>query len=336
MKLLGDRKWVLELGILLFSFILFVLNDWIFISSLKSFFLGGAYYLVLYVHAQLNRFYILPFLLKKQNVYMYVVLTSLGLLTFVIILSQIAQIFLYKTCFLNNNPAKLSFQYQLGILLGSYICIAGPSLFVEHYHKKKKETDKEILSKKIKIDLLNKQLNPHFLFNTMNTIYGLSIDFPERIPDTIMKVSELLRYQVESSNRDWVPLRDEMAFIESYIAVEKERLGYRCSVELNISTDNVEEYSIAPMIVFTFIENAFKHGTGNISGNFIKIGIKVNDGILVLEISNSLSRTISNITSTKVGLENTKTRLQMIYPDKYSLRLNERGSQFNTYLQIAL
>ena len=336
MKQFIERRMVLEIGIVLFTFILFVLNDWIFISSLRSFFLGIAYYMVLYAHAQLNRFYILPFLLKKQNVSMYIVLTIVGLLVFAVILSQMAQLFLYKTCFLSNNPAKLSFYYQFGILLGSYFCIAALSLFVEYYHRQKNEADRELLMRKVQIDLLNKQLNPHFLFNTLNTIYGLSIEQPERTPDTVMKVSELLRYQVESSKKDTVSLKEEVNFIESYIAIEKERLGYRCNIELNLSIDDIDRYYIAPMVVFTFVENAFKHGTGNISGCFVTIELNVTAGTLELKIDNSISVKNDNVKSTKVGLENTKARLQMIYPDRHSLFLDEQDNRFKTYLKIIL
>ena len=327
---------MLEVAILLFTFILFVLNDWIFISSVRSFFLGVAYYLVLYTHAQLNRRFALPFLLKKQNVAMYLLVTLLGLAVFAFILSQMAQLFLYRTCFLSNNPAKLSFHYQLGILLGSYFCITGLSLFVAYYHRQRKDADREISSRKVQIDLLNKQLNPHFLFNTLNTIYGLSIEHPERTPDTVLKVSELLRYQVESSKKDLVPLQDEIAFIESYIAIERERLGYRCTIDVTVNADSAKPYLIAPMIVFTFVENAFKHGTDSINGCFVKIDLCVEQERLKLRIRNSVCTKNEDVKSTKIGLENTKTRLQMLYPDKHQLQLYNESGEFVTFLELIL
>gem|GEM_PF-3726204 len=151
----------MELSILIFSFILFALSDWILIKSWRSFLLGIAYFLVLYSHAQLNRYLIFPLLQKKRKVFHYIMLTILGLLIFAFLMNEMSKIISYKSCFLNNNPAKMTFHYQLGILLGSYICIAGPSLFVEHYFKQKNDSKKELMEKKIKIDLLNKQLNPH-------------------------------------------------------------------------------------------------------------------------------------------------------------------------------
>lgn len=336
MKFFLDRKWVFEIGIIAFSAILFILNDWILIKTWRSFFLGIAYYIILYAHAQLNRFFIMPFLTKKQNPWLYLLLTSILLLGFAMILSQLTEMYLYKTCFLYNNPVKTTFHYQLGVLLGSYICIAGTTMFVEHYREQKDKADKEIMSNKMTIDLLNKQLNPHFLFNTLNTIYGLSLEFPERTPDAVLKVSELLRYQVENGNKDWVCLKDEIEFIESYIAIEKERIGYRCNIEFTKSIDDIDKYQIAPMIIFTFVENAFKHGTGNINGCFILIDIKIKNAILELNITNSLSKTKGNIVSTKVGLKNTKARLQMIYPERHNLFTKDNENQYITNLQIVL
>jgi LytS/YehU family sensor histidine kinase len=99
---------------------------------------------------------------------------------------------------------------------------------VEYHRNQKKEANREIAFNKSQIDLLNKQLNPHFLFNTLNTIYGLSIAFPDRTPEVIMKVSELLRYQVENGRKELVSLKDEIDFIQSYIELEKEVLYCLC------------------------------------------------------------------------------------------------------------
>ncbi|MNJ94132.1 Sensor histidine kinase YpdA [compost metagenome] len=332
-----DKKWVTEIVIVVFTFVLFTLSDWILIKSWRSFFLGIAYFLVLYLHAQCNRFYIMPFLINKRNIILYVVYTILGLLIFGAVMSQIAKIILYKDCFLNNNPAKLAFQYHLGILLGSYICIAGPSLLVDQFRKHRYETDQELTHRKIKIDLLNKQLNPHFLFNTLNTIYGMSLERPERTSETILKVSDLLRYQVENGKKEQVSVKDEIDFIKSYIAIEKERLGYRCHIHFKAEVNDAEKISIAPMIIFTFVENAFKHGTDLIKDCFIDISMEYSDKLLTLQITNSLpNRPGAEIVSTHTGLDNTRARLEMLYPKKYKLNLHRDDSRFFTELKIEI
>jgi len=336
MKNILEKKWLQELGILLFSFILFTLNDWILIATWKSLFLGTVYFMLLYTHAQINRHYILPLLLKKQKTYLFAFFTIALLMLFATLLNYVAQSVLYKNCFLHNNSSKLTYQYQVGVLLGAYICIIGTTLFLEYYRKQKEADKREIVLKRNQIDLLNKQLNPHFLFNTLNTIYGLSIRFPEKTPEAIITVSDLLRYQVESANKDFVSLLDEISFIQSYIDIEKERMGYRSTIEFEYHMEEERTYSIAPMIVFTFIENAFKHGTSHIEKSFVKIHIRVVKAVLTLHIENSQPVATQKYTSTKVGLINTKERLKMIYPHRYQLKLESLGDVFKTFLQIKL
>ncbi|WP_430611814.1 sensor histidine kinase [Flavobacterium sp. JP2137] len=332
-----ERKWMQELGILVFSFMLFTLNDWILIASLKSFFLGIIYFLLLYTHAQLNRYLLLPILFKKKyNWFWYVFLTLVALVVFTFLLYHLTKDVLYTSCYFFKDSSKLTFQYQFGVLLGSCICILGTTQFLEYYRGQKYAANKEILSNKNQIDLLNKQLNPHFLFNTLNTIYGLSIKFPEKTPGVIMKVSELLRYQLENSNRDLVSLQDEVSFIQSYIELERERVGYRCKIEFEFYDDALKQYYLAPMIVFTFVENAFKHGTSNIDACFIHINLRVNNGELSLKIKNSVPVKKEPFPSTKVGLENAKTRLKMIYPEKYNLNIIASERVFYTDLKISL
>lgn len=336
MRYFLERKWAQELGILVFSFILFTLNDWILIASWKSLFLGLVYFILLYAHAQLNRFLILPMLVKKNNSYLYVLFTLILLVVYALFLSQITQRYLYNTCFLHSTNSKLTFQYQFGVLLGSSVCILGTTYFLEYYRKQKELANMEIISNKNQIDLLNKQLNPHFLFNTLNTIYGLSIAYPDKTPEAIMKVSELLRYQVENSYKDLVSLADEITFIQSYIELERERVGYRCQLSFITEIDFTNKYYIAPMLIFTFVENAFKHGTSNIEHCFVTIKLKVKNGILSLDIVNPLPNKMTRKASTKVGLENTTTRLNMIYPKRYKLQVYPEGNQFITHLSINL
>jgi len=332
-----DRKWMQELGILVFSFILFTLNDWILIATWKSFFLGIIYFMLLYAHAQFNRYLLLPILFKKrQNWLLYICLTLLVIFSFTFLLCDLTQFVLYKNCFFLKDSSKLTYQYQFGVLLGSCICILGTTQFLAYYRRQKDEANQEIISNKNQIDLLNKQLNPHFLFNTLNTIYGLSIKYPDKTPEVIMKVSDLLRYQVENSKKDLVSLKDEISFIQNYIALEEERVGYRCQINFDYNTDAIDEYYIAPMIVFTFIENAFKHGTSHIDNCYIRIQLSVVKGKLSLQIDNAMPIRKEPISSTKVGLENTRTRLKMIYPASHTLEIGERNGRFYTDLKIIL
>lgn len=336
MKNIIESKWTVEGSILIFTFILFTLNDWILISSWKSFFMGIIYFLVLYGHAQLNRFLLLPLLTVKHKTWMYVLCSLVFLCLFTIVLHYLTETVLYRNCYLHRSPVKLSYQYQFGVILGSFICIVGAAQFIEYYRNRRNKDTREIISNKSQIDFLTKQLNPHFLFNTLNTIYGVSLKYPDRTSDLILKVSELLRYQVENTKKEMVSIENELDFILSYIELEKERVGYRTQVSFEYDIDRKAQYEISSMLLFTFIENAFKHGTCNIEYCFVKIGLFVKDGILTLSTSNSVPLKKPKVASTRVGLENTRSRLQMLYPEKHRLEVHSGSNRYDVLLEIEL
>lgn len=125
-----------------------------------------------------------------------------------------------------------------------------------------------------------------FLFNTFNTLYGISLEFPQRTPDLIMKVSQLMRYQLESNAKQCVTLEEELSFINSYIQLEKERVGYRCEITYECTIDNENTYKISPMLLIAFVENAFKHGTCAIENCFVHIKINIENGKSQMNIVN--------------------------------------------------
>ncbi|MFV8369549.1 histidine kinase [Flavobacterium sp. LB2R40] len=192
-----ENKWEQETAILVFSFILFTLNDWVFIQSWKGFSNGLLYFFVLYFHAQLNRVFLLPVLLKKHQPVLYLILTVGLIALFTVFLYEVSTEFIYKNCFLYKSSHQKTYQFQFATLSGTLVCILGTIQILEHYRAQKKEANKVLLSNQIQLNALKNQFNPHFLFNTMNTLYGISLQYPERTSEMIMEVSQLMRYQVE-------------------------------------------------------------------------------------------------------------------------------------------
>src|SRR5690606_29646027 len=242
-------KWWQELFILVFSFVLFTLNDWILIKSWRGVWSGCTYFLLLYSHAQLNRFFLLPILLKKHKPLLYIV-SSLALLSvFSLFLYEVATLWIYKNCFLYKTSEQKSYIFQAATLVATLICILSVTLILKFYRDSKKLDNEKLLYNRAQLNSLKEQLNPHFLFNTFNTLYGISMQFPERTPELIMHVSQLMRYQLESHETQCVPLEDEVNFVSSYVELEKERLGYRCNITLNTSIDLENTYKIPPMLL---------------------------------------------------------------------------------------
>ena len=335
-KSIVENKWWQEIIILIFSFILFTLNDWILILSWKGFYTGLVYFFILYSHAQVNRYFLLPVLLKKHRPVLYLLMTVLLLFVFSVILYETSTEFLYKNCFLYKSAHQKSYQFQVATLVGTLICILGTFLMLEYYRDQKKRTNKKLLYNQVQLNALKGQLNPHFLFNTFNTLYGISLQYPERSSDMIMKVSQLMRYQVENGNKEFVSLQDELEFISSYIELERERVGYRCDINFQQDVDFESNYKIAPMLLITFIENAFKHGACTIENCYVNIKIKTSEDKIYLVISNSIPTKKKKIVSTKIGLKNTMQRLAILYPEKHILDIKQGELEYEVNLEIDL
>jgi len=335
-KSIVENKWWQEIIILIFSFILFTLNDWILILSWRGFYSGLVYFFILYSHAQVNRYFLLPVLLKKHRPVLYLLMTVLLLFVFSVILYETSTEFLYKNCFLYKSAHQKSYQFQVATLVGTLICILGTFLMLEYYRDQKKRTNKKLLYNQVQLNALKGQLNPHFLFNTFNTLYGISLQYPERTSDMIMKVSQLMRYQVENGNKEFVSLQDELEFISSYIELERERVGYRCDIDFQQDVDFESNYKIAPMLLITFIENAFKHGACTIENCYVNIKITTSEDKIYLVISNSIPTKKKKIVSTKIGLKNTMERLAILYPEKYILDIKQGELKYEVNLEIDL
>jgi len=332
-----ENKWEQEIAVFLFAFALFLTkNDWILFRSFQAVVPGIVYFLILYAHSQSNRFLLLPILFKKHKVLVYIALTCALAFAFSIALHQVVVHWILKSSNLAKFSHQMSYSYQLASVVGNLLCVLGPITFLKFYSQQKKQSQETILLNKMQLDSLRSQLNPHFLFNTFNTLYGISLEYPERTSDLIMKVSQLMRYQLESNDRQLVTIDDELAFIDSYIQLEKERVGYRCEIVYDCKIDDENAYKISPMLLIGFVENAFKHGAGTIESCYVRIKITVEKGRLHLNIANSIPKKKRDIVSTKIGLRNTRERLELLYPGTYKLELKEADDTYTVDLKLQL
>ncbi|PZX94701.1 histidine kinase [Flavobacterium aquariorum] len=333
---LMDNKWWQEIAVVGFSFTIYTLkNDWMLFSSLASILMGISFYLILYMHAQFNRFFLLPVLFKGQRPLTYLSLTLLGVLVFSVLLFEMSTLDIFSKSHLYQNSHQRSYVYQLASVLGTLVCILSPIIVFKFYRIHKKQTDEALLFNQMQLNALKGQLNPHFLFNTFNTLYGISLEFPERTSDLIMKVSQLMRYQLESNSKQCVSLEDELDFINSYVQLEKERVGYRCDITYDCKIDNENAYKVSPMLLIAFIENAFKHGTCAIEKCFVRIIITVENGLLHLHVVNSIPKK-TDVISTKIGLKNTIERLNLIYGKDYKLDIQDDKNTYIVDLKLQL
>jgi two-component system, LytTR family, sensor kinase len=184
---------------------------------------------------------------------------------------------------------------------------------------------------------LRSQINPHFFFNTLNTIYSLTYTDVEHSRESLLRLSRMMRYALNKNEEGLTPISSEVSFIKDYVDLMKLRLRTPESVILEIE-DLRNGATVAPMLLLPFIENAFKYGSGSDEQYNIRIVIRQTISHLQLMVSNYITKTIDDADKSKVGIANTTRRLTLLYPDKHQLQ-HGRNDSDNTYvvsLEIAL
>jgi two-component system, LytTR family, sensor kinase len=212
----------------------------------------------------------------------------------------------------------------------------GPLLLLKYYREQRKVERETSLTREVQLNSLRSQLNPHFLFNTFNTLYGVSLQYPARVSDLLMQASQLMRYQLESGSKKCVSLKDEIGFVESYINLEKERVGHRCEVEFSQLVEDPAQYKIPVMLLVAFIENAFKHGTCSVEHCYVTVSLRMENEWFIMEVRNSVPRKKPDVISTGIGLKNARERLAILYPDRHRLEIKESTGDFQVHLALKI
>lgn len=197
--------------------------------------------------------------------------------------------------------------------------------------------DTEVLKHNAEMGTLKSQINPHFLFNTLNNIYAMAIR--EKSPETassILKLSGMMRYVVTETSLDFVPLEKEISYTNDFIELQKMRLTKTLHLSY-VLAGNITSQHIAPLILMPFIENAFKHGVNPDQESYISIKIEMSPATVVLTVENQKVNAKQELhTKSGVGIENTKARLDLLYPNKHFLSINNTPSHYRVQLNLDL
>jgi Histidine kinase len=201
-----------------------------------------------------------------------------------------------------------------------------------NYKLKRSEKEKT----EAQLSYLQSQINPHFLFNTLNSIYSLAVDEKSmHTAEAIVKLSGMMRYTTTETGSDLVPLPKEIAYISNYIDLQKIRMGNTVKVSYEATGDFTGK-KIVPLILIPFIENAFKHGVNPEQDSQIKITIHVKDYELYLEVVNNKVYNVPDEAKTGVGITNTQKRLNFLYATRYKLSIRETDKQYSVNLHLNL
>lgn len=337
-KSILENKWLQEILIVIVLYILYTLTDWRDVPDWKQLGEASIYFILLFAHAQFQRFFTLPILLDKYKPASFALFSIVTLIVVSVALYGMSM-FVFACDYFTNMPLEKALIFQLAATTVSLIGMLTPYIILRFYRQQKKQATSQLCWNHMELSLLRSQLNPHFMFNTFNNLYGISLKEPERLPDLILQVSQLMRYQLENQEKWWVPLKDELSFIESYIAIEEERVGSRCDIHYEFENKGKESYDqIAPMMLMPFIENAFKHGANSIESCFVHIRVSVVGTCLEMEIKNSIPKHLDvSQVSTGIGLENAQQRLNILYPNgKHRLKMEANSTEYKVNLSLQL
>ena len=226
---------------------------------------------------------------------------------------------------------------NLSVLLSKAIKFLTPTallLMARFYKNQQKYLKLNEQKKTAELTALKHQLNPHFLFNTLNNLYALALKKADETPEVIEKLSGILDYMLYRCNDTFVSLQKEIELIENYLSLEKVRYGKR--VQITFEKNIEQDVKIAPLLLLTFIENAFKHGVSQeLKEAFIAIKINLEGNQIFFNIKNSKPNTsIENNTEHCIGLKNIKKQLELLYADNYFLDIENTKDSYTVTLKL--
>src|SRR6056297_3021970 len=224
---------------------------------------------------------------------------------------------------------------NLVVGLVGFVTVLNHNFKTEHRNRElqSKILETQLQVKEQELSYLKMQIHPHFLFNTLNTIYGFALKQSKHTPEIILKLSNLLDYILYQVSKPRVPLLEEVEHIREYI--ELERIRFQESLKVNFQSTNIDRtLEVAPMLLIPFVENAFKHG--NLVEGFLQINvnIRVEHQQLLFDISNTSLEEKKEDRNSGIGLENIKKRLEMHYPDQHELEIRQDGIWHHVYMKI--
>ncbi len=299
------------------------------------------FHLTLLPAVYLNLKWLLPKFAKRRTVLLYAALLTVVILLFSWINYQFFQSWSLKLLpdyffisYFSYSEVTLFFVCYIG--LTSLLKLSRSWFTVNELERRLLQIEKE----KVQIELkaLRSQINPHFFFNTLNSIYSMALEKDDRLPTTVLQLSDLMRYFLYESKGELVPLEKEITVLEDYVSLQKLRSHQTLETIVEIN-GRMEGLQIAPLLLITFVENAFKHGAkGNTGKTFVHLQLQVEQNALNFRLENNAGSVDESIDTEHkgVGLENVKRRLELLYPGRHRLQTGLEQNRFVVQLNLQM
>ncbi len=289
----------------------------------------------LMVMAYLNLYHFIPRYMRREKYLLYAIfflaLTGAGALFLYLLFDQWIDFILPNYYFISYYSVGQLMIYTGTVLLLTTLLKLSRSWFML-LRVERMTTSHQLKS-------LQSQINPHFLLNSLQTIYALSLEKSERTPEVILRLSDILKYTLYETEQTWISLEQEIGLITNYVEMYRYRVDpVRADISLEITGDP-GALRIAPMLLIPFIENSFKHGLqGGPGGAFVHIQLVIINHALEFSIENNLGESdpIDLDKRKGIGIENTRQRLELLYPGRHQLKIEKSATAFNVNLTLEI
>lgn len=295
---------------------------------------NGLFLAVIYA----NYLFLIPRFFRTRR---YVVYSVLALLVVAAAVAGIAAIDIRNHNAMGFKPMSTSDMYLELVFyvfnLCSYTLISFLLFSLREKQEQKEKLDQVQLEKLgTEIKYLRAQINPHFLFNTLNNLYGLSLEKSEKTPEIILKLSKIMDYMLYESNDVKVYLKNDIDNIANYIDIERIRQGNNARIQFDVSGDPGNQ-TIVPLMLLPLVENAFKHGVNTIiEGAYMQVSIRINGSDLEMDVRNNFKRFAGETQRNGIGLVNLERRLELFYPNSHTMKVESPGDDYHVNLKLRL
>lgn len=282
-----------------------------------------------------TNYFLIPKLLYKKKYFLFAVtLISLIVLSSLLKMNIIGR--------MTNNPALLNISGNWkvrvydNVIPHFFLVLAGAAfkLMFDYTAMQKKMADMAKEKAEAELSFLKSQINPHFLFNSINAVYFLIDKENKEAREALHKFSDMLRYQLYEAGGDKIPIEKEIDFLNDYVALQKLRKDDKYTVDFS-SRPDVKGFSIEPLLLVSFVENAFKHISHRSNDtNYVKVMLSKANGTMDFMVENSKEDAISTENNGGIGLQNVKRRLELLYPGKYDLNIQNGAEVYTVHLKL--
>jgi len=284
----------------------------------------------------INLLILFPRLLAKHKYLSYI----LSLSALILIIAPLESLLMYLFTMRTENVATFLKENLGSVFILSFFVASSSSIYKiinDWFVHQREKVDLKAQSLSSELKYLKSQINPHFLFNTLNSLYALTLKKSDLAPEIVLRLSEMMRYMLYECNEKTVPLEKEINYIKNYLELEKIRHGEKFTIQFDLD-GAIKNQKIAPLMFMPFIENSFKHGLDSqLKSGYVNINITVDEEQVELNVDNSNPTVTPSSTGKKsggVGLTNIKRRLKLIYPNSHDLNIDKTPNSYHVKLKI--